>query len=265
MMTKSEMTRPEITIREVETLEGLQQCVELQRKVFASPDLEISPVRHLLVARYAGGFTIGAYAGARLVGFVLSLPMFLENLKPAFYSHMTAVDQEYQSLGIGARLKWAQRERALAAGVDYIKWTYQPVLARNAYFNIERLGVTIETYMPNFYGTGAEANESKIQVRDVDSDRLFADWHLLSPKTVALSKGEKYVESGEIVRAVEIPPDWNTLVVEDTERAITEQERIKYEFQTAFSEGLIVRGFERSATHPKYLLYRSEPPAIAGG
>ncbi|HEY8563844.1 MAG TPA: hypothetical protein VIL74_25920 [Pyrinomonadaceae bacterium] len=249
------MKKNEITIREVETLEELQKCVELQRRVFASPDLEISPVRHLLVARYAGGFTLGAYAGARLVGFVLSLPMFLENLKPAFYSHMTAVDQDFQNSGIGARLKWAQRERSLAVGVDYIKWTYQPVLARNAFFNIERLGATIETYMPNFYGTGAEANDSKIQVMKVDSDRLFADWHLTSPKTIALSKGEKYEEPGELAKTIEIPPDWNTLVVEDTKKAIAEQERIKREFQTAFAEGLIVKGFERSATNPRYLLY----------
>jgi predicted GNAT superfamily acetyltransferase len=250
------MTRPEVLIREIETLEGLQQCVELQRKVFASPDLEISPVRHLLVARYAGGFTLGAYVGERLVGFVLSLPMFIDGTKPAFYSHMTAVDAEFQSLGIGARLKWAQRTRSLAVGVEYIKWTYQPVLARNAFFNLERLGVTIETYMPNFYGTGAEANESKIQVMDVESDRLFADWHLNSPKTIALSKGEKYVEPGEPARTISIPPDWNRLVVEDTKNAILEQERIKHEFQNAFAEGLIARGFERSATNPKYLLYK---------
>ena len=234
----------------------MRDCIDLQRQVFASPDLEISPVRHLLVARYAGGFTLGAYAGARLVAFVLSLPMFLENLKPAFYSHMTAVDAEFQSLGIGARLKWAQRRRALAAGVDYIKWTYQPVLARNAFFNIERLGVTINTYMPNFYGTGAEANESKIQALEVDSDRLFADWHLMSPKVVALSEGERFEETGAVARTIEIPPDWNTLVVEDTKKAVAEQERIKHEFQTAFAEGLIVRGFERSETRPKYLLYK---------
>src|SRR5215204_1283164 len=250
------MEKPEVTIREVEKLEEMQKCIELQRKVFASPDLEISPVRHLLVARYAGGFTLGAYMGERLVAFVLSLPMFLENLKPAFYSHMTAVAAEFQSLGIGAQLKWAQRTRAVAVGVDYIKWTYQPVLARNAFFNIERLGVTVNTYMPNFYGTGAEANESKIQVLEVDSDRLFADWHLMSPKVSALSRGEKFEETAEAARTVEIPPDWNRLVVRDTKKAILEQERIKHEFQAAFAEDLIVRGFERSETNPKYLLYK---------
>jgi predicted GNAT superfamily acetyltransferase len=260
------MERPEITTREVETIEEMNECIRLQRAVFAMPDMEISPVRHLIVARCAGGFTMGAYLGERLVGFVLSLPMFLENSRDrAFYSHMTAVDKGLQSLGIGTKLKWAQRERALAEGANYIKWTYQPVLARNAFFNIERLGVTINTYVPNFYGTDAESSAEQRETAGVDSDRLFADWYLTSPKVAALSKGEKYEESGEVAKKIEIPPDWNELVVKDTKKAIKEQERIKHEFQTAFAEGLIVRGFERSETNPKYLLYRSEPLAVAGG
>lgn len=233
----------------------MQECIELQRRVFASPDLEISPVRHLIVAKYAGGFTLGAYSNEKLIGFVLSLPMFQGNER-AFYSHMTAVDNSFQSLGIGAKLKWAQRERALADGATYIKWTYQPVLARNAFFNLERLGVTINTYMPNFYGTGAEANETKAEVLEVESDRLFADWNLNSPKVVAFSKGEQFEETGEVVRTVEIPPNWNEFVVKETKKAIAEQERIKHEFETAFAEGLVAKGFERSETNPKYLLYK---------
>lgn len=252
------MEKSEIIIREVETVEEMRDCIDLQRKVFASPDLEISPVRHLIVARYAGGFTLGAYLGERLVAFVLSLPMFLAGSREhAFYSHMTAVETGLQSLGIGARLKWAQRERALAEGANYIRWTYQPVLARNAFFNIERLGASISTYMPNYYGTDAEASaEQKSAQEGVDSDRLFADWYLTSPKVIALSKGEKFEETGEVVKIIEIPPNWNELVVKETKKAIAEQSRIKHEFQTAFAEGLIVRGFERSETNPKYLLYK---------
>lgn len=261
------MKTPEIKIREVETIEEMQDCIRLQREVFAMPDMEISPVRHLIVARYAGGFTMGAYLQKRLVAFVLSLPMFTENKEQrAFYSHMTAVDTRLQSLGIGAKLKWAQRERAMAAGANFIRWTYQPVLPRNAFFNIERLGVTINTYLPNFYGTDAESSAEQREAEEgVDSDRLFVDWRLDSPKVVALSKGEKYEETDEIVKKIEIPPNWNELVVKETKKAIAEQKRIKHEFQTAFAEGLIVRGFERSETNPKYLLYRSEPSAAAGG
>jgi predicted GNAT superfamily acetyltransferase len=170
---------------------------------------------------------------------------------------MTAVDGEFQGLGIGAKLKWAQRDRAIAEGARFIRWTYQPVLARNAFFNLERLGVEICTYLPNFYGTDAESSAEQRSAEDgVDSDRFFADWHLDSPKVEALARGEKFVEPGELVDRVSIPADWNDLVVRDTGRAIAEQRRIKETFQSAFADGLVVRGFERSQSDPKYLLYR---------
>src|SRR5215212_736458 len=168
------MTKPEIEIREVTTVEELAECVALQKEVFASPDLEISPVRHLIVTMHAGGWTLGAFADGKLVGFVLSVPMF-RGTERAFYSHMTAVRKEFQNYGIGARLKWAQRTRALQEGINYIKWTYQPVQARNAFFNLERLGVTIKTYMPNFYGTDYSTSAEQNEIIGLDSDRLYAD------------------------------------------------------------------------------------------
>lgn len=248
------MTGKNIEIREVSTVEELQGCVDLQRSVFATPDLENSPVRHLIVTKYAGGFTLAAFDEGKMVGFVLSVPMFKETQR-AFYSHMTAVDKNYQNYGIGAKLKWAQRTRALQEDVNYIKWTFQPVQARNAFFNLERLGATISVYQPNFYGTDYSTSLEQDSVRGIDSDRLFADWHLDSPKVVALSKGEKYEESGEIVRTIEIPNDWNDLVVVDTAKAIAEQNRIKREFQESFAQNLIAKGFERNESSPKYLLY----------
>ena len=63
--------KSEIILRECVTVEELAECVQLQREVFALPEIEISPVRHLIVARYAGGFTLGAFLGERLIGFVL--------------------------------------------------------------------------------------------------------------------------------------------------------------------------------------------------
>src|SRR5256885_10866673 len=106
------MMENEIVIRECGTLEELAECVQLQRDVFALPEVELSPVRHFIVTKNAGGFTLGAYDGDRLAGFVLSVPAFLRG-EHAFYSHMTGVRREYQGHGIGAKLKWAQREQAL--------------------------------------------------------------------------------------------------------------------------------------------------------
>jgi predicted GNAT superfamily acetyltransferase len=243
-----------IEIRECATIEELSACVQLQRDVFALPELEISPVRHLIVTKNAGGFSLGAFAEGRLVGFVLSVPAFLYGEK-ALYSHMTAVLSEFQSYGIGTKLKWAQREFALADEIKFIKWTYQPVLARNAFFNLEKLGVIIKHYEPNFYGTDYSTSHETGGELGLDSDRVFAEWHLESPKVKALAKGEKFIETAEARATIEIPNDWNELVKNDLAQAINEQSRIKNEFQNAFDEGLVCRSFLRDEAHPRYLLF----------
>ncbi|HXG82423.1 MAG TPA: GNAT family N-acetyltransferase [Pyrinomonadaceae bacterium] len=250
------MTNNEIRIRECETIEELNACARLQKEVFALPDLEVSPRRHLIVTKSAGGFTLGAFAENTLVGFVLSVPGF-RGAERFFYSHMTAVSARFQNLHVGTRLKWAQRARALREDVKFIKWTFQPTQARNAFFNLERLGAIIKTYAPNFYGTDYSTVHNEIGQIGLDSDRLFCEWHLESEKAKKLEKGEKFEEFGEVVQTIEIPNDWNCLVKANPEEAVAEQTRVKEEFQNAFAQNLICKGFERNEKNPKYLLYKN--------
>ncbi|MEZ5427903.1 MAG: GNAT family N-acetyltransferase [Pyrinomonadaceae bacterium] len=245
------MESPEIKIREVEALEELDVCLDLQREVFNYPDLEVSPTRHLVVTKHAGGFTLGAFDGPRLVGFVLTVPAFRGDER-IYYSHMTCVSGRYQGAGIGARLKWAQRDRALEEGVKFIKWTFQPVQARNAFFNLEKLGAVIRRYLPNFYGTDFFGVVDRVPI---DSDRLFAEWELGSEKVSAFARGEKFAESGEIRRRVAIPPDWNALLKTDPRAAADGQRRIKEKFRSALAEGFICRGFQRDAIRPEFLFF----------
>lgn len=244
-----------IQIRECSTVDELTECVRLQREVFALPEIEISPVRHLIVTKNAGGWTLGAFAGNWLVGFVLSVPAFLRGEK-AYYSHMTAISKDFQGSGIGARLKWAQRERALAENVKFIKWTFEPVKALNAFFNLEKLGAIVTEYQPNFYGTDYSTSHEQSGKIGLDSDRLFAEWHLESEKAQALASGGEYKDDREPAQAIEIPVDWLSLVRESVEKAVVEQTRVRNEFQTAFAAGLKCEGFLRDDTSPKYLLYR---------
>ncbi|MEQ1924480.1 MAG: hypothetical protein ABL952_18440, partial [Pyrinomonadaceae bacterium] len=87
------------------------------------------------------------------------------------------------------------------------------------------------------------------------SDRLFAEWQLLSEKVEKLAAGEKYVEPLEPVAVVEVPNDWQSLVEENAEKALAEQSRIQKDFERAFAAGAVGRGFIRDEDHPKYLLY----------
>ena len=243
-------------IRQVTSIEEYDACVRLQREVFGLPDLEISPRRHLIVSAQAGGWTLGAFVDGRLVGFVLHLAAVREN-EIFGYSHMMAVAAEYQNQGVGARLKWAQRARALSEGREFIKWTFEPVRARNAHFNLNRLGVVVRSYAVNFYGTDYATNpvERSAGPLGMDSDRLFASWELRSPRVEALAERREF-SVGEPDEAIEIPNDFSALLHADPEAAKAEALRIREEFVRAFSTGLVCRGFQRDEKRPRYLLYR---------
>jgi predicted GNAT superfamily acetyltransferase len=246
----------EVSIRECTTIEEFDTCVSLQREAFGLPDLELSPRRHLIVSRLAGGWILGAYAAGELVGFVHHL-VAVRGAEIIGYSHMMAVSNAYQNRGLGARLKWAQRERALQEGRNLIRWTFEPMQARNAHFNLNRLGVVIRSYGVNFYGWdgGTEAFADGKQF-NLDSDRLIAEWQLRTPRVEACARGERPVHASAPVATVEIPPDWNTLRREDGRTAQTELWRVRSEFQKHFAAGLVCAGFERDAARPCYLFFR---------
>jgi len=255
-MAKSEN---HLTIRECTSIDDLSKCVELQREAFALPEIEISPVRHLVVTRSAGGFILGAFINTELVGFVLSVPAYLKGQR-AYYSHMTAVRSGHQSYGIGARLKWAQRERSLVEGVKYIKWTFEPVKARNAYFNLEKLGAIVREYAEDYYGIDYDTSSEAGEAVGLASDRLFAEWELDSPKVVALSEGKVFTHDADPAATISITNDWSTLVNEDPKQALREQMRIRTEFTDAFSKRLVARAFLRARDEmpPMYLLYEEQ-------
>jgi predicted GNAT superfamily acetyltransferase len=141
-------TEHDIKIREVSGVKEFNRCIELQRAAFNLPDLEISPLRHFIVTNSCGGFTLGAFVEDELVGFVHHL-IAVNCGEIIGYSHMAAISPDFQNAGIGARLKWAQREKALSEGVKFIKWTFEPMLPRNAHFNLNRLGATVSSYAEN--------------------------------------------------------------------------------------------------------------------
>ena len=241
----------EITVRECTTIEEFDGCVYLQREAFGLPDLELSPRRHLIVSRSAGGWTLGAFVAERMVGFVHHLAAVRADNEIFGYSHVMAVAKDYQNKGVGARLKWAQREKALGEGRKLIKWTWDPMMARNAHFNLNRLGVIVETYSDNFYGMDYNLE----QALGLPSDRLSAMWLLASERVRALASGSAPAIDAQPAATVAIPSEWTALVKQDPQRALDEQARVRAEFKNAFEQQLICAGFERGEQYSRYLLF----------
>ncbi|MBA3441420.1 MAG: hypothetical protein H0T92_16290 [Pyrinomonadaceae bacterium] len=257
---------PGIIVRECTTIEDFDGCTRLQREAFNLPDMEISPRRHLIVSRQVGGWTLGAFVGDELVGFVHHLAA-LRGDEIIGYSHMMAVASQYQNRGVGARLKWAQRRRALDEKRGFIKWTWDPVQARNAHFNLNRLGVVVRSYAVNFYGTDYHASPENAsqgsEKSGIDSDRLFAEWNLRAGRVEMLARGDSVKVAADPVAEVEIPSMWSALVREDAQAAKREQLRVREDFQSAFAAGLVCASFERDPAHPRYLLYTEEAIAAS--
>ena len=173
------------TVRPIRDPETLRRCEALQAEIWQFPAIEIVPLNQLMAATSAGGLVLGAFAAdGTLVGFAYAVPGWRDG-RALWYSHMTGVLPAHQGRGLGLRLKRAQRDAALAAGLDEIVWTYDPLQSGNARFNFGRLGVTARRYHVDFYGVMTDVIN-----RGLPSDRFEVDWQLRSPRVAARLAGD---------------------------------------------------------------------------
>ncbi|HLH19985.1 MAG TPA: GNAT family N-acetyltransferase, partial [Bryobacteraceae bacterium] len=144
-----------IEYRQLFTLEEFTDVLNLQKVIWGFADVELLPLRFLVVVSKVGGHVFGAYDGARMIGFCFAIPGVKPDGHPYLHSHMLGVLPEYHNAGIGRRLKLMQRDEALARGIRLIEWTFDPLEVKNAFFNIERLGAIVRRYNENQYGVTA--------------------------------------------------------------------------------------------------------------
>jgi predicted GNAT superfamily acetyltransferase len=162
-------------IRLLRTHEEREACVGLQQIVWGEGYRDIVPASIIKVSAMLGGIIAGAFDGnGVLIGFVYGLHG-AENGQPIHWSHMLGVHPGARGLGLGKRLKFFQRDVALARGITVMKWTFDPLFSENAYFNLNQLGVQVEAYREDMYGnTGSSLHA-------FGTDRLVACWHLDRP------------------------------------------------------------------------------------
>ncbi len=243
---------PEYAIRQCETLEEFEACLQMQRDVWQFSDLEVTPLRSFVIARRGGGFTLGAFdASNRLLGFAHALAAFDEKLRPYYYSQMLAVEPRLQNAGIGVKLKLAQRAHAFKTGVPLMTWTFDPLQSRNAHLNIVKLGGVVRRYFVNYYGNkGASPLH-----RGLDTDRLFVEWWVRSPHVAGAIEGLRRAEEAEAV--VEVPRDIEAIKRRDMDEARHWQSRVREGFQKCLNEGLYCAGFEADPkANSRYLFFR---------
>jgi predicted GNAT superfamily acetyltransferase len=216
--------------------------VELEMRVWGFAERDVVPSQMYVVAAKIGGQVLGAFVSATMAGFALAYPG-IRHGNPYLHSHMAAVLPEFRDLGIGRRLKLAQREDALARGIPLIEWTFDPLQAKNAYFNICRLGAIARRYLTDVYGSTSSPLHAGLP-----TDRLVAEWHLDSPRVVDILTGNTPTHASS-VESVRIAVDG--VSPEDVARI---QAKTREQFQRLFAAGYSVIGFEREQEGGSYIL-----------
>jgi predicted GNAT superfamily acetyltransferase len=153
---------------------------------------------------------------------------------------MLAVREAWRNRGLGAQLKLEQRREALARGIRYMEWTFDPLEIKNAFLNIHKLGAVVCGYRVNFYGVSS----SRLQ-GGLPTDRLLAEWRLDSPRVQAILAGHPV--ANHIEERIQVPAsiyEWKASE-SDRERALAVQLENRRKFQQAFSRGLAVLDFVR--------------------
>ena len=226
-----------MTILPLTEIAEFDECVRLQREIWGMANIDLIPSRSYAVQTHIGGIVLGAFDSDRLIGFVNATPGIREG-KPYWHSLTLAVAQDYWKRGIGSQLKLAQRDHARQHGIQLIQWTFDPLQSKNAYFNIQKLGVILRQYHVNLYGhTTSKLNEG------LDSDRVIAEWWIDQPRVLP----------GGNVRRVYIPADIQALRAQSLKSAQDVQQRVREQFLQNIQDDYFVAGFERKEEWSEYL------------
>jgi predicted GNAT superfamily acetyltransferase len=171
-----------VSVREVTRLEEFEAVERLYAQIWGRDSTPPLSTELLRAFAKTGNYVAGAFDGGRLVGACVGF--FSAPADVVLHSHITGVASSVRGRNVGYALKLHQRAWALRRGVPVIAWTFDPLVSRNAWFNVVKLaGVPVE-YLPNFYGTMHDGiNQGE------DSDRLLVHWELDRPEVAAASAG----------------------------------------------------------------------------
>lgn len=186
----------ELDVAEVHDVESLHEMSALFDEVWSvAGDVPLIAPNTLKALAHSGSYVAGARSGGTLVG---ALVGFLGRHRgaPQVHSHILGVTPRAQGRAIGFALKLHQRAWALERDIATVTWTFDPLVRRNAYFNLAKLGATITEYYEDFYG----AMNDGINAGD-ESDRVLVEWDLASAEVADAAEGRRHEPSIDEVRA----------------------------------------------------------------
>ena len=240
-----------VELRNIVSDAEYEAAVDLQRQTWGDRFEDTVPATILMISQKMGGVLCGAFdEDGRMLGFLYGLSGFRYGRR-AHWSHMLAVVRDARGRGLGRELKVFQRELLMPLGVEIVYWTYDPLVARNANLNLNRLGALPIEYTENMYGedTGSVLHSG------LGTDRFVVAWPILSSRVDWLMTGASGTaptreappfpvdETDPEVAWVEVPPNIGSILRSSPETAFDWRRRTRAAFQEHMEAGFEVTGF----------------------
>jgi predicted GNAT superfamily acetyltransferase len=195
---------------------------------------QLVPREMLRALPESGNVPIGALVGGRIVGYTLGWVGVDDRDGLHVHSHMLAVRPGLRHGGVGYALKLAQRAQALAKGITVMRWTFDPMVARNAHFNLNKLGAVCDRFERNYYGSMTD-----LLNRGERTDRFIVRWDLVrDPGPHELAP----------LATVEIPADHETLRRESPTEAVRWRDRVANAIEAQLAAGRVAATFDRESS-----------------
>jgi len=215
----------------------------------------------------SGNVPYGAFAQGEAIGYVLGWVGIEPRDGLHVHSHMLAAMPDRRHAGVGYALKLAQRAQALEQGIALARWTFDPLVARNAHFNLHKLGVIADRFERDFYGEMTDAVNAGER-----TDRFTVRWDL------EREPGPRELEASEVVLAneggapgairapsdrsslIEVPREYAELRARDPELARSWRDASAEAIEACLSVGMVAAGFVASRSAYVFVV-REDLPA----
>jgi predicted GNAT superfamily acetyltransferase len=229
-----------LSIRTLETAGEMSAVVTVFQQVWGSATPLVG-VELLCAIAHSGGYVAAAYDGGHVIGASFGF-LARHHGEDALHSHVTGILPGAQHSGIGRTMKNHQRAWAAERDLAWVTWTFDPLVRRNAWFNIEVLGAHVAEYLVDFYGPMTDALNSHDE-----TDRLLIAWPVHGP--VPGTRPEPSSGAADGVTKVPTPDDVVVLRRTDPEAAAVWRRRVRDELGGPMSAGGTVVGFTRDGEY----------------
>lgn len=189
-----------VDIRLLEGIDELEAVRRLYERIWRTGENNPPITADLLRAlEKAGSYVSGAFEDGEMVGACFGF--FSAPAREALHSHIAGVSARAQGRNVGFAVKLHQRAWALSRGVREVTWTFDPLIRRNAYFNLGKLAADVDEYLADFYGP----MDDDINRSD-DTDRVMARWPLEAPAVQAACEGTPRRVEANAAPALSVSP-----------------------------------------------------------